>query len=272
MSTTIEKLVPRWNRVVATRRETADTVTLTVETDEPFAPGQFDMLTVMGVGECPVSHSGHPRIDGVHEHTIREVGAVTNALAAMQPGATLGVRGSYGRGWPMDELVGSDIVVVAGGIGLAPLRPVLLALEADPGSYGRAVLLVGARTPKDMPFVSDLDRWNASSVIDTFVTVDRADEHWDGPVGVVTRLLGQAAVNPDSVALLCGPEIMMRFAATDLLGAGLRPERIYLSLERNMECGIGLCGHCQLGGVFVCRDGPVMPWAVAADLVNVPEL
>ncbi len=272
MSTTIERLAATWTRVAATRRETADTVTLTIESDQPFRPGQFDMLTALGVGECPVSHSGHPRIAGVHEHTIRRVGAVTNALTAIKPGDTVGIRGPYGRGWPMEDLVGSDIVVIAGGIGLAPLRPVILALESDPGSYGRAALLVGARTPEDIQFTSDLDRWNASSAMDVFVTVDRADETWVGSVGVVTRLLDPAAINPESIALLCGPEIMMRFAATDLLALGLDPDRIYVSLERNMECGIGLCGHCQLGPMFVCWQGPVVPWSVAADLMRVPEL
>ena len=257
---------------MATRRETADTVTLTVESDQPFQPGQFDMLTAFGIGECPVSHSGHPRIDGVHEHTIRQVGAVTNALTALQPGDTIGVRGPYGVGWPMADLVGEDIVVIAGGIGLAPLRPVMLALESDPGSYGRAVLLAGARTPSDIPFASDLARWGASSVIDTFVTVDQADEKWEGTVGVVTRSLRPAQVNPDSIALMCGPEIMTRFAAADLLALGVAPDRIFVSLERNMECGVGLCGHCQLGPIFVCWQGPVVPWTVAADLVKVPEL
>ncbi len=272
MSTTTEKLLTTWSRVVATRRETADTVTLTVESDKPFQPGQFDMLTAFGIGESPVSHSGHPRIDGVHEHTIRDVGAVTKALVALQPGDTIGVRGPYGVGWPMADLVGEDIVVIAGGIGLAPLRPVILALESDPGSYGRAVLLAGARTPSDIPFASDLARWGASSAIDTFVTVDQADEKWEGTVGVVTRSLRPAQVNPDSIALMCGPEIMTRFAAADLLALGMAPDRIFVSLERNMECGVGLCGHCQLGPIFVCWQGPVVPWTVAADLVRIPEL
>ena len=272
MSTTAEKLLTTWSRVVATRRETADTVTITVESDQPFKPGQFDMVTAFGIGECPVSHSGHPRIDGVHEHTVRRVGAVTNALAALKPGATIGVRGPYGRGWPMDELVGENVVVVAGGIGLAPLRPVLLSLEADPGSYGRAALLVGARTPTDIPFAADLARWDASSVIDAYVTVDQADASWEGSVGVVTRMLGPASIDPKSYALLCGPEIMMRFAAADLLALGVAPERIFVSLERNMECGIGVCGHCQVGPLFMCWQGPVVPWTVAAELMKVPEL
>jgi NAD(P)H-flavin reductase len=258
--------------VVATRRETADTMTLTVETDQDFAPGQFHMLTAVGVGECPVSHSRHPRIGGVHEHTVRGVGAVSKALSALQPGDTIGIRGAYGVGWPMDELRGRDIVIVAGGIGLAPLRPVVLAIESDPGGYGRTVLLVGARTPADLPFHSDLDRWDASSAIDTFVTVDHADDTWIGSVGVVTSLFGGARIDPGSIVLICGPEVMMRFAAGDLLAMGVQPDQIYVSLERNMECGVGVCGHCQFGGTFICRDGPVMPWTVAADLMKVAEL
>lgn len=172
----------------------------------------------------------------------------------------------------MADLVDNDVVVIAGGIGLAPLRPVILALESDPGSYGRAVLLVGARSPADIPFPSDLDRWEASSAVDSYVTVDRADDKWDGPVGLVTRQLVPAAVDPGSIALMCGPEIMMRFAAADLLALGMTPDRIYVSFERNMECGVGVCGHCQVGPMFVCRDGPVAPWTVAADLMRVPEL
>jgi NAD(P)H-flavin reductase len=175
-------------------------VTLTVETGREFAPGQFDMLTAFGVGECPVSHSGHPRIEGVHEHTVRKVGAVSTALADMQPGDLIGSRGAYGRGWPMDELLGQDVVIITGGIGLAPLRPVVMAIESDPGHYGRTVLLMGARTPIDIPFSADLRRWDASSAIDTFVTVDQPDARWKGSVGMVTSLLRPAEVAPGSIA------------------------------------------------------------------------
>jgi len=272
MSTTADRLTPEWATVVATRRETADTVTLTVETDEDFQPGQFHMLTAFGVGECPISHSGHPKIGGVHEHTVRQAGAVSKALVGLTPGDTVGIRGAYGVGWPMDELRGEDVVIIAGGIGLAPLRPVVLAIESDPGAYGRASLLIGARTPGDIPFAADIERWKASSALDTFVTVDHADDGWKGPVGVVTRLLGPADVDRGAIALLCGPEIMMRFAAGDLLALGFDPARIYVSLERNMECGVGVCGHCQLGEIFVCRDGPVLPWTKAERLMKVPQL
>lgn len=272
MSTTVDRLVPTWSRVAATRRETADTVTITVECDRPFRPGQFDMLTAFGVGESAISHSGHPMIPGIHEHTIRSVGAITRALTSLAPGDTIGMRGPYGTGWPMDEMRGRDVVIIAGGIGLAPLRPLVLAVESDPGAYRRVALLVGARTPAEIPFRSDLDRWKASSAIDLFVTVDRADPGWDGPVGVVTRLLGPAEIDPGAIAVLCGPEVMMRFAATDLMTLGLDPEQIYVSMERNMECGIGLCGHCQVGPDFLCWKGPVIPWSHAADLMKVPEL
>lgn len=272
MSTIVDRLVPTWTTVAATRRETADTVTITVESDAPFQPGQFDMLTAFGVGEAPISHSGHPLIPGIHEHTIRSVGAITRALASLGPGDTVGIRGPYGKGWPLDEMRGRDVVIVAGGIGLAPLRPVALAVESDPGAYRRVVLLVGARTPADIPFRADLARWDASSALDVYTTVDRGEPGWDGSVGVVTRLLGPAQVASDSVALLCGPEVMMRFAAADLLDLGVDPDEIHVSLERNMECGVGLCGHCQAGRDFVCWKGPVMPWSRAADLMKVPEL
>lgn len=272
MSTTAEKLVPTWTRVVATRRETADTMTITVESDLPFQPGQFDMITAFGVGEAPISYSGHPMIHGIHEHTVRTVGAVTRAVAALGPGDAIGIRGPYGKGWPVDALKGRDVVLVAGGIGLAPLRPLLLAIESDPGAFRRVVLLVGARTPADIPFRADLARWEASSALDVYVTVDRADSDWDGSVGVVTRLLGPADIDPRSVAVLCGPEVMMRFAATDLVNMGMTPDEVFVSLERNMECGVGLCGHCQVGPDFVCWKGPVRPWSHASDLMKVAEI
>jgi NAD(P)H-flavin reductase len=272
MSTTVDRLVPTWTTVAATRRETADTVTITVESDEPFQPGQFDMLTAFGVGEAPISHSGHPLIPGIHEHTIRSVGAISRALSSLGPGDTIGIRGPYGKGWPVDEMRDRDVVIVAGGVGLAPLRSLALAVESDPGAFRRVVLLVGARTPADIPFSADLSRWQASSALDVYVTVDRSVPGWDGSVGVVTRLLRPAHVDPDSLAVLCGPEVMMRFAAADLLDLGVDAGSIHVSLERNMECGIGLCGHCQAGAAFVCWKGPVMPWTSAADLMKVPEL
>lgn len=272
MSTVLDRLRPEWHPVVAVRPENSDTITLMIETDQPFAPGQFDMITVFGVGEVPISHSGHPRVDGVHEHTVRRVGAITKAIADLEPGDLVGSRGPYGRGWPMEELKGNNVVIIAGGIGLAPLRPVVLAVESDPGHYGRAALLVGAKNPGELQFTADMARWEASSAIDMYVTVDHADATWDGPVGVVTQQLGPAEIAPDSIALLCGPEIMMRFAAEDLLKVGIPAEKIYVSLERNMECGMGLCGHCVLGDRYVCWGGPVVPWSIAADLMKVPEL
>jgi NAD(P)H-flavin reductase len=272
MSTTVDRLIPTWTTVAATRRETADTVTITVESDRQFEPGQFDMLTAFGVGEVPISHSGHPLIPGIHEHTIRSVGAITKALTELAPGARIGIRGPYGSGWPLDRMRGRDVVIVAGGIGLAPLRPLLLAIESDPGAFRRVVLLVGARTPADIPFRADLARWEASSAIDVYITVDRADPEWDGSVGVVTTQLRPAHVDAGSIGVLCGPEIMMRFAAGDLLDLGIPPDQIHVSLERNMECGIGLCGHCQVGPDFVCWKGPVISWDRAADLMKVAEL
>lgn len=272
MSIPADKLFPAWSRVVATRRETADTITITVESDLPFQPGQFDMVTAFGVGEAPISHSGHPMIPGIHEHTVRTVGAVTRAIAAVQPGDTIGIRGPYGKGWPVESMKDRDVVVIAGGIGLAPLRPLLLGVESDPGAYRRVVLLVGARTPADIPFHADLERWKASSALDVYVTVDRPDDGWDGSVGVVTRLLGPAGIDPRSVAMLCGPEVMMRFAAADLVDAGLHSEEIFVSLERNMECGVGLCGHCQAGPDFVCWKGPVRSWREATRLMQVAEI
>ena len=263
-------LTPVPYRVVWRHRETSDVVTLALEPLDgpplPFRCGQFNMLTVFGVGEVAVSMSSAPG-PGPIEHTVRAVGAVTNALCAAEVGTVVGVRGAFGTDWGLDGLAGggrgADIVVVAGGIGLAPLRGAVRTLTEEEGSARRTTVLVGARSPEQIVFGDDLRRWRAAGA-HVSVTVDTGGSGWTGPVGVVTSLLRQAPFDPRrALALVCGPEVMMRFTARALADRGLDPERIRLSLERNMQCGVGLCGHCQLGPLLICRDGPVVAYSAA---------
>jgi anaerobic sulfite reductase subunit B len=262
--------VPRFYRVASRREDTADTVTL--ELTEPaqpvpaFAPGQFAMLTAFGVGEVPISVSGLGESGGGRARRLEQ------ALHATPPGNLIGVRGPFGTGWNVASAAGRDIVIVAGGIGLAPLRPVVLSALADRSRYGRIVLLAGARTPGDLLYADELEGWGRDGV-EVAVTVDQADSGWSGEVGLVTALIEPAGFTPDnSVAFVCGPDIMMRFTADALTARGIPASRIRVSLERNMRCGVGWCGHCQLGPLLVCRDGPVVSYDRAAALMRVREL
>jgi NAD(P)H-flavin reductase len=268
MSTAIDAsdpMLPTPVRVVKARRELADVWTLDIDPGPAgltFGPGQFNMLYAFGVGEAAISISGDPAAPGRLVHTIRAVGKVSDALAAMKPGATIGLRGPFGSAWPVEAAEGSDVVVIAGGLGLAPLRPALYHLFANRAHYGRVALLSGARSPKDILFRSELERWRRSLDIDVMVTVDHADADWRGHVGVVTTLIPRADFDAaHTVAFVCGPEIMMRFAASGLEAAGVAADAIHLSMERSMKCAIGHCGHCQFGGDFVCKDGPVASFA-----------
>lgn len=273
--------LPRPYRVVSRRADTGDTVTLELAHDaEPlpaFSPGQFAMLTAYGIGEVPISLSGlpdPPDLGGASRltHTLRAVGAVTRALHAAAPGAVIGVRGPFGTSWDVASAAGHDVVIVAGGIGLAPVRPVLQAVLADRSRYGEVVLLAGARTPAELLYPDDLDRWAAAGV-QVGVTVDRPADGWTGHVGVVPALIPAARFDPArSVAFVCGPEVMIRFTARALLDRGLPASRLRVSLERNMRCGVGWCGHCQLGPLLLCRDGPVVDYARAEPLMTVREL
>ena len=234
------------------------------------------MLTAFGVGEVPISVSGLGDSGGGRarrlEHTLRAVGAVTRALHAAPPGSLIGVRGPFGTSWDVASAAGRDIVIVAGGIGLAPLRPVVLTALADRSRYGRIVLLAGARTPGDLLYADELERWRRDGV-EVAITVDRADSGWSGQVGLVTALIEPAGLAPDdSVAFVCGPDVMMRFTADALAACGIPVSRIRVSLERNMRCGVGWCGHCQLGPLLVCRDGPVVGYDRAAALMRAREL
>ncbi len=269
-------MTPEPYRVVSRAPETADTATVLLEPlGRPIvpAPGQFNMLYAFGVGEVPISTSAGPEPDGALVHTIRAVGHVSRALCNAAPGDVIGVRGPFGATWPLEQAVGRDLVVVAGGIGLAPLRPVVYHALRHRDDYGCVSLLVGARTPRDLLFVRELEDWRGRFDVEVGVTVDSAGGDWHGRVGVVTRLVPTATFDPENaVALVCGPEVMMTFAARALLERGIAKDRIYLSMERNMRCGLGHCGHCQLGPVLVCRDGPVLRYAELAPLMEVREL
>lgn len=264
-------LSPRPYRVVGRRVELADVVTLALEPRRgrrpPFAHGQFNMLTAFGVGEAAISISSPPGAPGPIEHTIRDVGSVTHALCSLEPGGEVGVRGPFGTDWGVEDLdEGADVVMLAGGIGLAPLKAAATDLvERRRRAGGRVVVLAGARSPDQVLYPADLERWRRAGA-HVAVSVDIATTGWTGAVGVVTTLIATAPFDPKrAVALVCGPEIMLRFACRALVDHGVDPTRIRVSLERNMQCGIGLCGHCQLGPILVCRDGPVVAYGGLAD-------
>ncbi len=272
-----DALLPRPFRVVATRRDTRDTVTVELESLDgdgcPFAAGQFTMLQAFGVGEVPISISGHPGRPDRLVHTIRDVGGVTQALCEVRDGDVLGVRGPYGRGWGVSDAAGGDVVVIAGGIGLAPLRAAVLEVLAARRSFGRVSVLYGARTEDDVLFGGDLADWASEPDVEVAVTVDRAATSWAGHVGLVTDLVRGASFDPArTLALVCGPEVMMRYVGAELTARGVPPDRVRLSLERNMRCGVGLCGHCQLREYLLCVDGPVLSLDAVRPLLGVREL
>lgn len=256
--------------------ENADSVTLTLDPVNevlPTAlPGEFMMLYAFGVGEVAISTSGISP-DGSLTHTIRSVGAVSAALCAAEPGATVGVRGPFGTSWGLAEAAGRDLVIVAGGVGLAPLRPVLLGALAERDRYGRVILIAGARAQREFLYTAEIAAWQTDSRLETHVTVDVPIQGWLGETGLVTEPLRKLNLEPQrTTAFLCGPEPMMRFGAQALLAKGMAESDIRVSLERNMQCGIGWCGHCQLGHLLVCRDGPVVGYDVARPLLEVKEL
>jgi NAD(P)H-flavin reductase len=269
--------LPAPYRIRSRRRETGDTWTLQLEpagggATLSFAPGQFTMVYAFGAGEAPISISGDPARPDRLVHTIRLAGATTHAICAVKRGGVLGVRGPYGTTWPVEHAEGGDLLIAAGGIGLAPLRPAVYAALARRKAYRRVVLLYGGRSPAELLYTKQLQLWQAAG-IDVHVTVDHADESWAGPVGVVTTLIERAVFDPaTTTALVCGPEVMMRFTAAGLVASGVPAAQIHLSMERNMKCALGHCGRCQFGPVFVCGDGPVFSYAAIESLLAVPEL
>jgi NAD(P)H-flavin reductase len=273
-----DPMVPEPYRIRRVRRETYDTFTLELEPARGgdavrFAPGQSTMLYVFGVGEVPISICGDPARRDLLVQTVRAVGTVTRALTACKRGDLVGVRGPFGSTWPVEEAVGHDVLIIPGGIGLPPLRPAIYRLLAERGRYGNISLLYGARTPDDLVYRREVERWRGRLDFDVAVTVDRATAEWRGNVGVVTTLITRARFDPArTVAMICGPEVMMRFAALELQDRGVPPSQIYVSMERNMKCFIGFCGHCQFGPTFVCRDGPVFPFDRLAGLLATREV
>jgi len=259
-----EPMLPRPFAVISKKQETFDTATLGFEAADggpplAFIPGQFTMIYVFGVGEVPISISGHPDHPEVLVHTIRAVGAVTNAICALEPGDSVGIRGPFGTGWPNAE--GKDLLIVAGGIGLAPVRPLILTALEHRYRHFCLGLAYGSRTPSDLLYRDELNEWSDAGEMSVGVTVDRGDQDWRGDIGVVTPLVKRLRCETtETVAVICGPEVMMRIVARTLEDRGLAPENIYVSIERNMKCGIGLCGHCQFGSDFACKDGPVFPY------------
>jgi NAD(P)H-flavin reductase len=273
----VDPMIPRAFSVVRTHLDTRDTVTLSLEPLDgaplEHRAGQFTMLHAFGVGEVPISICGDPTRPGPLLHTIRDVGAVTHALTGAALGTTVGVRGPFGTGWDVADGMGGDVVLVAGGIGLAPLRPAILEVVSRRADYGRVVLLYGARSPEDILFAEEMASWAKEHDIVVEVTVDYGPPSWTGRVGLVTALVTRAGFDPvHTVALVCGPEVMMRYAATALIARGVPDTSIRLSMERNMKCGVGLCGHCQLRELFLCVDGPVLSYDRLAPLMDVREL
>jgi NAD(P)H-flavin reductase len=257
--------------------ETPDTNTLTIEPRSTrrtpsSKPGQFNMLYLFGVGESAISIAGgNP--DGQIIHTVRSVGKVTQGLTNLTPGDTVGVRGPYGRGWPVAQVKGRDLVIVAGGLGLPPLRPAIYEVFRNRESYGRVEIIYGARSPKELVYYDELQTWRRRSDLRVQTTVDAAGRDWYGDVGVVTQRIPDTRFEAARTsAFVCGPEIMMRLTAQELVARGIPPEAVWISMERNMKCAIGMCGHCQFGPSFICRDGPVLSYRDLAPLLKVREV
>jgi NAD(P)H-flavin reductase len=253
-------------RVRKNRKETHDTRTLELVSDNAgngpaWRPGQFMMLYAFGSGEIPISISGDPARRDTIIHTVRAVGDVSRAICEAKAGSSIGVRGPFGSAWPTDRYEEHDIVLVAGGIGLAPLRPVLYTIMANRSRYARVSLLIGARSPDLLLYRSEMLQWRKHE-IDVRLTVDAATPGWQGAVGAVTTLIPRIEVNAaHSAAFIVGPEIMMRFVVLALAQRGVPLNRLFVSLERNMKCAVGFCGHCQLGPAFICKDGPIFPYS-----------
>jgi NAD(P)H-flavin reductase len=255
--------------------ETPDIKTYTIRPDEPmpFKAGQFVELAVPGIGEAPFTPSSSPRISDHMEITIMRTGRVTDWLDTMNVGDKVGVRGPMGRAYPIDDFHGREILIVGGGCGVGPLRSLLLALVEDLDKYARIIVRYGARTPDSIVFRdAQMHGWNQGGALDVMLTVDEGNPGWDGHVGMITSIMTEDHLDChaiDGIAVMCGPPVMMKYGTETLLARGYRPENIYLSLERNMSCGVGQCGHCRLGRYYVCKDGPVFSYD---EIQNNPRL
>lgn len=271
-------LAPYWAKITGIQPEADGIATYWLEFEDKFLqnaytfePGQFNMLYVPGYGEAAISISSDPNKPRIVGHTIRFVGNVTRQISRLKVGDVVGVRGPFGSSWPMKDLLGSDVIIAAGGIGLPPLRPVINQIISQRDRYGKVVLLYGARTPNDLLFMNEIEIWRKAN-IEVNITVDRADEKWTGQVGVVPMLFYRFRIDPaKTIVLSCGPEIMIRFVVFEALARRVPADRIFVSLERNMKCGQGACGHCQMGPYFVCKDGPVFRYQAIEPYFNVEE-
>lgn len=258
--------------------ENDDTFTLTLGLEGlpnrfTFLPGQFNMVYVYGVGEAAISISSDPAKPGTLDHTIRRVGIVTTALAQKKRGDVIGLRGPFGSGWPIDAARGKDICIVSGGIGLAPLRPVVYSLIKSRDEFGRIIVLYGGRSPLDLLYRVELERWANEHQIEVLVTVDRGDSSWKGHIGVVSSLFGYIKLDARAtITYVCGPEVMMKYTIDELERRGVPFDQIYISMERNMKCAVGFCGHCQFGPTFICKEGPVYPLPRVRPLLDRKEL
>lgn len=268
-------MTPLMYRLIAKQQDFDDTVTLDLAPEGEAVPvpkpGQFNMLWAFGIGEVAISLAGYS--EPILTHTIRGVGKVSSSLCATLVGGQIGIRGPFGRGWDVGRAMGGDVAIIAGGLGLAPVRPIVDEIIANRGDFERVALLVGARSPDSLLYRHDLERWRQEFDVDVQVTVDSASREWQGNTGVVTSLIDTVDIDPAATtAFVCGPEVMMCFAAEGLIRSGVAPARVFVSIERNMHCAVGHCGHCQLGPLFICKDGPVLSWPEVEPLLAVHQL
>jgi len=259
--------LPFLAKIKEIREETPDTKTFVISAPLKFKPGQFVELSVFGYGEAPISISGGN--GECIELTIRAVGNVTNKIHRMKVGDFVGIRGPFGNGWPIEKAEGKNLLIAAGGIGLAPLKPVIEHVCKNRDKFNKVTLLYGARKPSLMLFKYKFDEW--SKHMNLLLTVDEPENGWKGHVGVVTTLCDKIKHVSDTITLMCGPPVMMKYTSMVLIELGFPPSEIYLSLERNMKCGIGICGHCAVGGVYVCKDGPVFSFNRAIRFIEKPH-
>ncbi|HDQ73269.1 MAG TPA: oxidoreductase [Chloroflexi bacterium] len=226
-------------------------------------PGQFVELSILGIGEAPISITSSPsRSNGSFELCVRQVGDVTNALHQMEAGDKVGIRGPFGHGFPVEKMRGKDVLFAPGGLGLAPLRSLINQVLDERSLFSRVIILCGAKRPEELLFRDELEEWVERDDVECHITVDRGNDEWDGHVGVITTLFPKVNINPrNTVAVTCGPPIMYRFVIMEMLGKGIPETQIYLSLERRMKCGVGKCGHCQINNLYCCQDGPVFNYA-----------
>ena len=268
-------MIPEAYTVRKKSKETHDIFSLLLHPEKDcmtFKPGQFNMLYLPGQGEVPISFSGKNG-DGGIIHTIRKVGSVTDKLSLLREGDEIGIRGPFGRGWPVERARDRDVVLVAGGIGLAPLRPVIHEVMENRNKYNKLILLYGTRTPDDILFEKELHDWLARFDIDVILSVDRSVPGWHGHAGVIPNFIQGTDFDPkNACAMICGPEIMMNFSVKALLARGMKAEDIYISMERNMKCAVGHCGHCQFGAFFICKDGPVFSYPEVSGIIGLKEI